>query len=45
MFDVIETIVWHQDSPGIKVRVRRNWWQRLIYPRGFSGVGERHLAV
>lgn len=43
MFKTVELYVWHQDSPGIQVRVRRNWWQQLIYPRCFSGVGENHL--
>lgn len=36
--------VWHQDSPGMRVFVRRNWWQRLFYNRHFSEVGEKHLA-
>lgn len=33
--------LWHQDSPGVSVIVRRNAWQKLIYPTLFSGVGER----
>lgn len=45
MFNVIELLVWHQDSPGVRVRVRRNWLQRLIYPRDFSGVCEKHLGT
>lgn len=45
MFKTVELVVWHQDSPGMRVRVRRNWLQRLIYPRGFSGVGEKHLGA
>lgn len=35
--------VWHQDSPGVRVYVSRNWLQRMIYSRDFSHVGERHL--
>lgn len=35
--------VWHQDSPGIRVMVRRNWLQRLLYNPEFSEIGERHL--
>ena len=43
MFSTKTVKVWHQDSPGMRVMVRRNWWQRLIYPKHFSGVGEKHL--
>ncbi|AGS82047.1 hypothetical protein O152_gp316 [Pseudomonas phage PaBG] len=35
--------VWHQDSPGVRVYVSRNWLQRMIYSKEFSHVGERHL--
>jgi len=35
--------VYHQDSPGMRVYVRRNWWQRLFYNRHFSEIGEHHL--
>lgn len=36
--------VFHQDSPGIRVYVRRNRFQRMLYSRDFSEVGERHLV-
>lgn len=36
--------VYHQDSPGMRVYVRRNWLQRLIRSPDFSVVGERHLT-
>lgn len=36
--------VFHQDSPGIRVYVRRNLFQRMFYSRDFSIVGERHLV-
>ena len=35
--------VYHHDSPGMRVYVRRNWIQRLYRNASFSAVGERHL--
>ncbi|QVD49229.1 hypothetical protein LUCX_159 [Xanthomonas phage vB_XciM_LucasX] len=35
--------VWHEDSPGMRVFVRRNWLMRLLRNKHFAGVGERHL--
>jgi hypothetical protein len=35
--------VFHQDSPGMRVYVKRTWWQRLLFNSTFSEVGERHL--
>lgn len=35
--------VYHHDSPGIRVFVRRNRFQRLLYNRTFSGVGEQQF--
>jgi len=32
--------LWHPESPGEKVLVFRNWWQRLIYPKHFATLGE-----
>lgn len=34
--------VFHQDSPGERVWVRRNWIQRLYCPKIFSAIGEHH---
>ncbi len=34
--------VWHQDSPGSKVVVHRNFFHELIYPKEFSGIGENY---
>lgn len=36
--------VWHQDSPGMRVYVKRGWFKRLLYPKQFSRVGEKHLT-
>lgn len=36
--------VWHQDSPGMRVYVRRGWLKRLFFNRQFSMVGEHHLS-
>ncbi len=33
--------VYHQDSPGVRVFVRRGWFKRLFYNTTFSMVGER----
>lgn len=37
--------VWHQDSPGVRVYVKRGWLKRLLYPKQFSAVGEHHLTA
>lgn len=37
--------VFHEDSPGIRVYVRRNWWQRLMYDKVFSEVTEKHYPA
>jgi len=36
--------VWHHDSPGMRVYVRRGWIKQLFYPKDFSRVGEHHLT-
>ena len=28
-------IVWHPTVPGEKVKVERNWFQRMVYPKFF----------
>ena len=33
-------LVWHPDSPGMRVVVFRNIIQRIIYPRAFAGIEE-----
>lgn len=33
-------LVWHPDSPGIRVVVFRNIIQRIIYPRAFAEISE-----
>lgn len=33
-------VLWHPDSPGMRVPVVRTWWQRLIYPTDFATIGE-----
>lgn len=35
-----EMILWHPESPGMKVTVRRNWFQRLIYNKDFASINE-----
>ena len=35
-------VVFHQDSPGMRVLVLRNYWHSLFYKPLFSMVGERH---
>lgn len=37
--------VYHHDSPGMRVFVKRTWWQRLLRNRTFSVVGEKHLSM
>lgn len=37
--------VYHHDSPGIRVFVRRNRFQRLYLDRFFSNPRERHLTL
>lgn len=44
-------VVWHHDSPGVKVVVFRNRLHDLIYPHNEIGSGERgyynghHVAI
>lgn len=33
-------LVWHHDSPGVKVVVYRNWFQDFYQVKRFAGVGE-----
>lgn len=33
-------LVWHPESPGMKMMVFRNWWQRLWRPKNFATLGE-----
>lgn len=35
--------VFHRDSPGIRVFVKRGWFKHRFYNPNFSHVGERHL--
>lgn len=37
--------VFHQDSPGVRVYVRRGWLKRLIFSPHFSHIGEHHLTL
>ncbi|WJJ54970.1 hypothetical protein [Xanthomonas phage RTH11] len=37
--------VWHEDSPGMRVYVKRGWIKRLLYNKRFAHVGEKHLTV
>lgn len=32
--------LWHPESPGDKVLVVRNWWQRFWFPTAFATRGE-----
>lgn len=34
------SILWHPESPGMKVAVVRSWWQRCIYPKEFATLNE-----
>ena len=36
--------VYHKDSPGIRLLVRRNWFQRLTYSETFSEIGEQAVV-
>lgn len=36
-------VVFNDDSPGVKTLVRRNFIQRWLYPRDFTGFAEVHL--
>lgn len=36
-------ILWHPESPGMRVTVKRNWLQRLIYPKLFASLCEKWL--
>lgn len=33
-------LVWHPESPGMKMFVYRTWWQRLWRPKDFATLGE-----
>jgi hypothetical protein len=47
MFEKRSELVWHPDSPGIKILVVRGFWGRLLKPREFATlgeVGEHHKA-
>jgi len=33
-------VLWHPDSPGMKVSVVRSWWQKTIYPKDFATIDE-----
>lgn len=33
-------LLWHPESPGMKVPVVRNWLQRLFYPKYFATLTE-----
>lgn len=33
-------LVWHHDSPGVKVIVYRNWFQDFYQVKHFAGLGE-----
>lgn len=37
--------VFHQDSPGIKVLVKRNKIQNFLYSKHFSIIGEKHYNI
>lgn len=37
--------VFHQDSPGIIVKVKRNKLQNLLYNKYFSEIGEKHYTI
>lgn len=32
--------LWDPSSPGVRRWVKRNWWQRLLYPKNFATLGE-----
>lgn len=34
-------LLWHQDSPGMKVWVVRGFWGRLLRSKDFASVGEK----
>ena len=33
-------VLWHPDSPGMRVPVRRSWLGRLFKPADFATLGE-----
>jgi len=33
-------LLWHPDSPGMKVPVVRTWWQQLLYNAEFATLSE-----
>jgi hypothetical protein len=35
--------LWHPECPGTKVTVKRNWLQRLIYPKDFASIFEKFI--
>lgn len=38
-------VVFCHDSPGMRVLVHRNQWDRLFYPIIFSAIGERQVPT
>lgn len=33
-------LLWHPESPGMRIPVVRSWWQKLVYPEDFAILGE-----
>jgi len=33
-------LLFHPESPGMRIPVVRNWWQRLLYPKDFATLSE-----
>lgn len=40
LLDVKEMTLWHPESPGMKNTVRRNRFQRCVYPKEFATLTE-----
>ena len=40
LFKTRPYVVFHPESPGVKVLVFRNWIQDLIYPKDFASSAE-----
>lgn len=40
LFKTRPYVVWHPESPGVKVLVFRNWIQDMFYDRDFAGASE-----
>ncbi len=45
VIDVQELMLWHPDSPGMKVKVRRNRFQRWFYEKHFATLSESLLRL